>query len=132
MESECQMTDENAKVDALPRRGTQDLEAISGDGSSWEALQRSAEAASARVVTTGGGGHACPGEVNEYTELFGILGTRAELATRQKEDSHIAPIIALLESSNTKPQVGQIVQFSVETKRYWGQWDSLQIMGGVL
>ena len=69
---------------------------------------------------------------SEINSLAGELGSRADLIKCQGTDPNIKPIITCLSESQTKPEVCKIVCWGQETKRYWAQWESLKIMGGVL
>jgi len=69
---------------------------------------------------------------SETNSLAGELGSRKDIIDNQSKDPHISPIVKLLSHSQIKPEVCKIVCHGQETKRYWAQWESLKIMGGVL
>jgi hypothetical protein len=132
------------------RRGTDGLSGInwenvvpvkSKSGESREASARDEglvaplQDAGGQPAPLGEGGKvtACdPSQDNTFEELIGVLGHRTALVAAQLADPHISPILNLLRTQSAKPEVGRMVQYSAETKRYWAQWESLVIMGGVL
>jgi hypothetical protein len=70
--------------------------------------------------------------VNEQVELLHVLGSRKDIIDEQRSDPSIGPLITRIENEGSKPEVGVITKCGQELKRYWGQWESLTICGGVL
>jgi hypothetical protein len=70
--------------------------------------------------------------VHDQTAVREVLGNRQDIIAEQQKDSSLKRLIDNLVESKEQPEVGDIALWSSENKRYWGQWESLKVMGGVL
>ena len=50
----------------------------------------------------------------------------------QEKDPNITLLLERLRRKSSRPEVGEMSLSGPEGKRYWGQWDSLKLMGGVM
>jgi hypothetical protein len=70
--------------------------------------------------------------IRERRELISVLGSRRNIIKEQRKDEAIGPLIERIDKKLEKHKVCEISLYSAEFKRYWGQWESLKVMGGVL
>ena len=61
-----------------------------------------------------------------------ITGSPEELRQAQLTDDTLCPVIEWLERSTAKPDWDEVAPCGECTKVYWAQWDSLQLINGVL
>ena len=61
-----------------------------------------------------------------------ITGSPEELRQAQLTDDTLCPVIEWLERSTAKPDWDEVAPCGECTKAYWAQWDSLQLIDGVL
>ena len=73
-------------------------------------------------------------QVAALTLTEGAAGNRSpeELRQAQLHDRHIKPVLEWLERSHDKPKWEEIAPHSDNTKVYCAQWQSLQLLNGVL
>jgi hypothetical protein len=65
-------------------------------------------------------------------ELISVLGSRRNIITEQRKDKDLGQLIEQVAKGVEKPKVCEMSLCSAELKRYWGQWECLKVMGGVL
>ena len=60
------------------------------------------------------------------------IWTGKELISLQNTDSDIGPIFVGRKIKKKRPQWGDVAACSATTKAYWAQWDSLEVVDGIL
>ncbi|MCG8621537.1 MAG: hypothetical protein MJE68_05995, partial [Proteobacteria bacterium] len=55
-----------------------------------------------------------------------------ELQTTQENDRDVGPVMKWMKESKIRPPWQTVAPYNGITKSYWTQWDSLQLMAGVL
>lgn len=60
------------------------------------------------------------------------VGSLRDIGQRQREDPDLAPLITCLERGPEKPDWRAVSSWSLFSKRYWAQWESLRLSDGVL
>jgi hypothetical protein len=146
IERECEpkSIDEDTKVHEEDKKCEDVIEKCAGidDNSGVEgddpergcAGMRDERVVSARIIECGGDEvwHRLVAAIDDQGRLDSELGARDNLITEQRLDDDIRLIVETLDKKLEKPKVCDISRYGSEFKRYWGQWDSLRVMGGVL
>ena len=63
-------------------------------------------------------------------ELLFQISTKGELRTKQLEDPHIKPLIEW--NISGRPEWQEVSCLSPVTKSYWAQWESIEMVDGIL
>ena len=63
---------------------------------------------------------------------LGILLGVEELQAAQEHDRDLKPVMQWMKESETRPPWQTVAPYNGITKAYWSQWDSLQLVNGVL
>jgi hypothetical protein len=64
--------------------------------------------------------------VEEQATLRESLGARKDIIIEQQKDLGLRRLTQDKKGNKEQPEVGEIALWSVENKRYWSQWDSLE------
>ena len=68
----------------------------------------------------------------DASNITTITGSPDEMRQAQRRDDTLRPVIEWLEASADRPSWEEVAPGGDYTKAYWAQWDSLQLVDGVL
>ena len=73
----------------------------------------------------------CTDSIEPEISVFKIW-SKEELIQQQTEDPDIGPLLQLKSKSNSKPTWGDVSNQSYGMKAYWAQWESLEMIEGIM